>query len=131
VIVLDTHVWLWWASAPENLSDAARDAVESAIAKGGIHISSMSVWEVAMLVARGRLQLSLPVAEWVKKAEGLPFFRFVPVTNRIAMTSVALPGEFHNDPADRIIVATTLLSRGSLVTADDKIIKYGHVNTIW
>jgi PIN domain nuclease of toxin-antitoxin system len=131
VIILDTHVWLWWASAPGNLSDAARDAIEGAIAKGKVHISSMSVWEVAMLAARGRLQLSLPLAEWVKRSERLPFFRFVPVTNRIAMMSVALPGEFHNDPADRIIVATTLLSRGSLVTADDKIIRYGQVNTIW
>jgi PIN domain nuclease of toxin-antitoxin system len=131
VILLDTHVWLWWASAPENLSDVAREVVESAMTKGKVHISSISVWEVAMLVTRGRLKLSLPVTEWVAKSEQLPFFKFVPLTNRIAITSVSLPGEFHNDPADRIIVATALLTGASLVTADDKIIRYGHVKTIW
>jgi PIN domain nuclease of toxin-antitoxin system len=131
VIVLDTHVWLWWASNPENLSKEARATIENTIAKGRVHISSISVWEVAMLVTRGRLELSLPVADWVAQAEQLGFLKFVPVTNRIALTSVSLPGDFHSDPADRIIVATAFLTGASLVTADEKIIRYGHVKTIW
>ena len=131
MIVLDTHIWLWWISNPENLSTAANQAIDQAIAEDGIIISSISTWEVALLVDKERLKLSIDLRDWVRKTESLPFVRFMPVDNTISLRSVTLPGQFHPDPADRIITATAMTMGLPLVTKDDKIISYPHVQTIW
>ena len=96
-----------------------------------IRVSSISVWEVAQLVSRGRLELTMDVTDWIAKSESLPFLQFVPVDNRIALRSTRLPEPFHADPADRIIVATALSLGGTLVTKDDKLRRYQHVPTTW
>ncbi|MCD6188187.1 MAG: type II toxin-antitoxin system VapC family toxin [Desulfuromusa sp.] len=131
MIVLDTHIWLWWISNPENLSTAANQAIDQAITENGIIISSISTWEVALLVDKERLKLSIDIRDWVRKTESLPFVRFMPVDNTISLRSVTLPGQFHPDPADRIITATAMTMGLPLVTKDDKIISYPHVQTIW
>ena len=131
MIVIDTHVWLWWISNPENLAANAGKAIEKAVNDSSIIISSISVWETALLVEKGRLKLSVDINDWVRKSESLPFIRFVPVDNTIALRSVALPGDFHSDPADRIITATAMTMGLPLVTKDDKILDYPHVETIW
>lgn len=131
MIVLDTHIWLWWISNPENLSTAANQAIDQAITENGIVISSISTWEVALLVEKERLKLSIDIRDWVRKTESLPFVRFMPVDNTISLRSVTLPGQFHADPADRIITATAMTMGLPLVTKDDKIISYPHVRTIW
>jgi PIN domain nuclease of toxin-antitoxin system len=131
MIVLDTHAWLWWVSDPELLSATARKFIEQAVEAESVHISSISAWEVAMLVDRGRLELTMAVEDWVAKSESLPFFNFVPVTNAIALKSVALPAPLHHDPADRIIVATAMALGATLVTRDEKILAYPHVKTAW
>ena len=131
MIVLDTHVWLWWVSNPENLSSAAYKSISLATQEKLVYISSISAWEVAMLVRKGRLQLSIDSRDWVRKSEALPFVNFVPVDNTIALRSVNLPGDFHDDPADRLIVATAMTLGGELVTKDKKILQYEEVQTIW
>ena len=131
MIVLDTHAWLWWISNPEKLGLAAASAIEQAMSENGILLSSISTWEIALLVAKGRLALSIDVRDWVRKTESLPFVRFMPVDNTVALRSVALPGEFHADPADRIIVATALSTGLPLVTKDEKIRACSFVQTIW
>ena len=131
MIVLDTHVWLWWISNPEKLSTSAGQAIDQAVTEKGIIISSISTWEVALLVDKGRLELSIDVRDWVRKTEGLPFVNFIPVDNTISLRSVTLPGQFHSDPADRIITATAMTMGLPLVTRDDKILNYQHVRTIW
>ena len=75
--------------------------------------------------------LSINVQDWIRKTESLPFVRFVPVDNAIALRSVSLPGTFHSDPADRIIAATALVMGLPLVTKDEKIRAYPHLRTIW
>ena len=120
MIVLDTHVWLWWIGNPEKLAATALQAINQAINENAIIISSISTWEIALLVEKGRLELSIDVRDWVRKTEGLPFVRFVPVDNTIALRSVSLPGNFHADPADRIIVATALTMGLPLITKDEK-----------
>ena len=131
MIVLDTHAWLWWISNPENLGASAVAAIEQAMTENGIFISSISTWEIALLVAKGRLVLSIDLHDWVRKTESLPFVRFMPVDNTVALRSVALPGDFHADPADRIITATALTTGLPLVTKDEKIQACSFIQTIW
>lgn len=131
MIVLDTHAWIWWVNGSRDLSKTAKSIIENERKTNPIHISSISVWEITLLVEKGRLRLSMGIEEWIAKSESLPFLRFVPVDNRIALQSVRLSGAFHTDPADRIIVATALTLGAELVTKDDKIRSYPYVKTVW
>jgi PIN domain nuclease of toxin-antitoxin system len=131
MIVLDTHVWIWWVSGAQPLPPRVKKQIEQHRKQAAIRVSSISVWEVAQLVTRGRLELTMDVADWVARSEALPFLEFVPVDNRIALRSTQLPGSFHADPADRIIVATALTVGGTLVTKDNKLRRYPHVETLW
>lgn len=131
MILLDTHAWVWWIGEPDRLSDAARSAIDEARATDGVVVSSISVWEVAMLVAKGRLELAFEVGDWIARSEALPFVRFVPVDNHVARRSVALPPPFHPDPADRIITATALILDLPLVTKDRRMHDYEPVDTVW
>ena len=131
MIVLDTHAWIWWVSSPEYLSETAKQIIDEAATGKNIFISSISSWEIAILVSRGRLKLTMNPADWVAASEALPFFDFVPVSNSIALKSVQLPGILHNDPADRIIIATAVSLGATLVTKDEKIRNYPHVKTVW
>lgn len=132
MIVLDTHALIWWASgATEQLSVAAQDAIAQELTAGQIVVSSISAWELSMLVAKGRLALSMDVAEWLTCVGRIESVSFVPVDNIVAVKSTELPGDFHKDPADRMIVATARKLAVPLVTADEKIRAYPHVRTIW
>ena len=131
MILLDTHVWIWWVSNPDLLSSQADTLINKAMVEKKIYISSISVWEVAMLVVKGRLHLTLDVRDWIRSCESLPFIQFVPVTNAIAFEAVHLPAKSLSDPADRIIVATAQALDLVLITKDKKIQKADQVRTIW
>lgn len=131
MIVLDTHVLLWWVSNPDQLSRKARSTIERTIADGSIYISSISAWEIAMLVERKRLSLTMDVKDWITRCEAIPYIKFVPVTNSIAIKAVQLTGDIHNDPADRIIAATAISMGVALVTMDQKLRNYQNVKTLW
>ncbi len=131
MIVLDTHTLLWWVNDPSTLSIPAKKAIDAAVESRAVHVSSISAWEIALLVERGRLRLALDVRDWICRCEALPFLTFVPLDNAIAVESVRLPGFPHADPADRIIAATALSLGAVLVTKDDKLQNYPHVKTLW
>ena len=131
MILLDTHAWIWFISNPEYLSKRADKAVKGAVKDKSILISSISAWELALLVKKKRLKLTLEVTDWIAKSESLPFIQFLPVTNSIAVKSVNLPLPLHPDPADRIIIATALSVGAPLVTSDKKLLSYSPVKTIW
>jgi PIN domain nuclease of toxin-antitoxin system len=131
MIVLDTHVWVWWVSNPEMLSDTARQVVDDGARRRELFISTISSWEVAMLVEKEGLSLALDVRDWISRSEALPFVTFVPLSTAIAVESVRLPGFPHADPADRIIVATALSLGARLVTKDEKLWRYGPARAIW
>jgi PIN domain nuclease of toxin-antitoxin system len=131
MILLDTHAWIWFISNPENLSKRAEEAVNNAVKEKGVLISSISAWELALLVSKKRLKLKLEVTDWIAKSESLPFIQFVPITNSIAVKSVNLPLPLHADPADRIIIATALSMGATVITKDKKISGYTPVKTIW
>ena len=131
MIVLDTHTLLWWVNDPATLSRPAKEAIDGAVSGKSVRVSCISSWEIALLVERGRLRLALDVRDWLCRCEALPFLAFVAVSNAIAVESVRLPDFPHADPADRIIAATALSLGAPLVTKDDKLRNYPHVETIW
>jgi PIN domain nuclease of toxin-antitoxin system len=131
VIVLDTHAWVSFVSNPELLSRTAKKAVDASIEKKEVFVSSISAWEVALLVGKGRLKLTMDVIEWIGKSEKLPFLTFLPVDNAIAVKSVALPEPLHQDPADRIIIATAITIGSPVATKDQKILDYPYAKSIW
>lgn len=131
MIVLDTHALVWWVTGDAELSANARAAIKKELNGGEIIVSSISAWEIAMLVAREKLVLTVDVDAWLAAVAEIEVVRFVPVNNEIAVKSVSLPGEFHKDPADRMIVATARVLAVPLVTKDEKMRAYPHVKTIW
>ncbi|MCG1042678.1 type II toxin-antitoxin system VapC family toxin [Mycetohabitans sp. B8] len=131
MIVVDTHALVWWASGDDALSNKAKAAIERELDGGQIIVSAISAWEIAMLVEREKLVLSMDVASWLTTVCAIDAVRFVPVDVEIGLKSIALPGEFHQDPADRMIVATARKLAVPLVTRDEKIRVYKHVKTIW
>lgn len=133
MIVLDTHALIWWVSDDQRLSLKARKAIEDEMNDddGHIVVSSISTWEIAMLISKGRLALTMDIDEWIATVEGIPGVQFTPLDNNVAIHSVRLPGEFHADPADRMITALARHLSAPLVTGDEKIRAYKHVNTVW
>lgn len=106
--------------------ETGKDAPE-----GEVYVSSISAWEVAMLVDRGRLTLSMDVGAWIALSESLPALRFVPVDNAIAVRSLSLPDYRNRDPADRIIIATAFTLGKTIITKDRKIRGYTRVKSAW
>ncbi len=131
MIILDTQSLIWWIGNPQKLSKKASLAIDKAMADGRLFVSSISIWEICMLVKAGRLTLSMDIADWIGKVEALPFLQFISVDSDIAIGSVFLQEPFHKDPADRMIVATALNLGASIVTSDRRILKYRHVRSIW
>jgi PIN domain nuclease of toxin-antitoxin system len=113
------------------LSDLAAETIERNGASRSLFASSISAWEISMLVAKDRLELTLDVGEWIKQVEALPGLRFVPIDNDIAVASTRLPEPLHPDPADRIIVATARSLDAPLVTRDRRLHSYPLVETVW
>ena len=130
MIVADTHAWLWWISGDAALSPAAKAALDAALDDARLGVSAISVWEAAMLAKKGRLELALGIDELVRRCEALPGFRFLPVTPRIALASVALE-PLHADPADRLIAATALAHRAALVTKDARLHGLPELASVW
>jgi PIN domain nuclease of toxin-antitoxin system len=129
VIVVDTHIWVWWVHGDTRLTSRQLQVLQEHEADG-LGVSIFSCWEVAKLVQYKRLVLSLPVPEWLELALSYPGVQLLPLTPRIVVESTQLPGDFHRDPADQLIVATARVFNAPLITADSKILAYPHVITL-
>jgi PIN domain nuclease of toxin-antitoxin system len=129
MIVLDTHIWIWWVHGSDRLTQTQLDVIE-ANEDGVIGVSAISLWEIAKLVENERLELPVSLEKWFAQALNYPGVQIIELTPEIAAESTRLPGEFHRDPADQIIVATARVMKCKLVTSDEKILNYSHVKTI-
>lgn len=127
MIVLDTHIWIWWLSGDSRLKSKHRASINNA---SQVLISSISCWEIAKLVEVNRLTLSMDVLLWLKMALAYPRVQLMELTPEIVVESTRLPGSFHKDPADQLIVATARILNCSVLTEDAKILGYSHVQTI-
>lgn len=130
MILLDTNALIKWVAAPEKLSKKAREIIEERSQKEQILVSSISVWEISLLIKKGRVEFSIDSDTWLEEMEGLHMIKFIPVDNQIAYKSVNLEN-FHQDPADRMIVATAQITGATIITSDQKIRKYPEVQTVW
>lgn len=131
-LLLDTHVWLWVAGG-EKVAPQAKRLIEAAAANDGLALSPISIWEVGMLAAKGRIAIQPDCLAWVTESLERTGARLMPMSARIAIGSSLLPEGFRGDPADRIIVATAIASSATLVTRDAQILAYsrrGHFKAI-
>lgn len=130
MILLDTHVLVWWVNGDhQRLSDTARKVLESR--EQTTLVSAISCWEVAMLVQRGRIGLSMDVEHWVSLLQSVPQLSLLPLSPSVAVAATRLPDPFHPDPADRFLVAQARELNIPLVTADSKIRAYPHLHSLW
>jgi PIN domain nuclease of toxin-antitoxin system len=123
-ILLDTHAWIWLFQGSTELSKNVIVKINQTGSQGKVFISAISVWELSMLVAKGRVTLSKSIHQWVEDSLSQPGVNLSLLTPVIAIESSFLPGEFHGDPADRIIVATARINNLILLTRDRKILQY-------
>lgn len=128
MIVLDTHIWIWWIHGDSQLPDAYREYLEGTPQTFGV--SAISCWEVAKLVEYERLVFPISAEEWIEQALNYPHVQLLELTPRIASESTQLPQPFHRDPADQIIVATARVNHCPLMTRDQKILAYPHVQNV-
>lgn len=128
MIILDTHAWIWWLTESPKLSLKATEAIKNNTLIG---IPAISCWELSMLVSKNRIKLSMDVQIWMSLAFQNPKVKLLPLTPEIAVLSTRLPGEFHGDPADRLIVASSLVHQVSLISKDEKIKRWGYLPVIW
>lgn len=125
-LLLDTHIWLWYMEGVNGvLSSTVIAEIDAARCEHRLFVSAISVWEIGMLFAKGRITLSSPLNHWVSDSLTNANLRLQPLDADVALESTLLPGDPHGDPADRFLVATARVKNLKLVTHDQKIIDYG------
>lgn len=131
VIVLDTCAIIWDALNADRLTTKAKQTMRAAEADRELMISDISIWEIAMLVARKRLEIEETVSSFINLYLQYRMVTVQPISPEIAELSVSFGREISSDPADRIIAATTILTGAKLVTADDNLIHSAIIPTVW
>lgn len=129
MIVLDTHALLWWALDPEKLSDAARTLLAQMERHGG-YASAISIWEIAIKVKHGKLDLPLTLDEFVRRIERGAVVELLAVDTATWLRSASLAWP-HRDPADRVIVATALGRGVPLLTKDAAMHDFADIRCVW
>ena len=124
-LLLDTHVIVWTMMGQRDLSFSFRKALDETLKHHSALISPISIWEIGMLVEKGRIDVEMDVQEWIDTVLDFPGIKLSPITPRIAIQSTRLPSEIHSDPADRLLIATSHQENAVLVTCDKKILAYG------
>lgn len=126
LLILDTHIWIWLVNGDANqLSEDGLAAIIQASQSAQLRVCAISVWEVGMLEAKGRLRLSQGCLDWVRAALSAPGLRLLPLAPEVAIESSRLPGQMHGDPVDRILAATARILNATLVTQDPGLLNYG------
>jgi PIN domain nuclease of toxin-antitoxin system len=128
MIVLDTHAWIFLADDPRRIGKAARRAIARA---DRIGVAAVSLWELAVLVEKGRLSLDRELLPWMQDALADPRLELLPLTPGVVAAAHQLRGALDGDPGDRIITATALVEGAKLVTKDIRITESGIVPVVW
>ena len=129
--LLDTHAWVWWNARPDALSPETLNLIESSGGNDALLLSAISPWEFCKLLEKGRMGIAGDAEKWLEVGLDIPRLYLVPLSPEIAYRSTTLPGNFHSDPADQIIVATALVEEAVVITRDRRITEYPHIRTVW
>ena len=127
-LLLDTHVWIWSQENPDLLPPQTREAINDR--SNGCAVSVISELEIARLAQRKQIELDRGVEEWIDKSIAVLGAHEIELSRVIAVEAYRLPGEFHKNPADRVLVATARLFGMTLVSADRQLLRYRHVNSM-
>lgn len=125
--LLDTNAWLHWFHRPDEMSVASRQVIRS---QDIVALSPMSVIEVAQKHYKGKLELPMPVDEWVRQSLPQGRVKLLPITAEVALRAYQWPADFHGDPADRVIAATAVVNKLVLVTSDEKLLARDDLQTL-
>jgi PIN domain nuclease of toxin-antitoxin system len=120
-MLLDTHFWIWWLTAASPLKSSERDALDAAAEAGRVYLAAISLWEAQLLHSKQRLQLPLPLSDWLTRATDSRVLTVLPLDCDVVIAVAGLPARFHGDPADRLIVATARAHALPLATRDRSI----------
>lgn len=131
MITADTHIIIWDALRPELLSKKAKETLRAADEGDGIIFCDISLWEIAMLIQKKRLKIDVSYLEFINLLKSSNNFIFKGISPEIAKLSASLPEEINQDPADRIICATSILTNTELITADKNLKKSKLLRTVW
>jgi PIN domain nuclease of toxin-antitoxin system len=132
-LLLDTHVWVWLVRGEDRIPRPILERLFVAAGAGSMYLSVMSVWELSLLDAKGRITLNLPCLDWVRTAIERSGAITAPLTAEIAVECHRLPDGLHSDPVDRILVATARIEGLTLLTRDRAILDYaakGHLRAL-
>ena len=129
MIILDTHIWVKWVLDESQLPQTIQEHIDKH-ESNGLGVSVISCWEVAKLIELKRLTFEPEISDWMEQALSYPGIQLVEFSTLIAVESTQLPGEFHRDPADQIIVATARIYDCPLLTLDRKILEYPHIKLL-
>jgi PIN domain nuclease of toxin-antitoxin system len=125
-LLLDTHVALWLDSGDDRLRASTRALIDGCWQNGGtIFLSAVTAWEIALMVDTGRIDLDIPVEAWIERFLERPGIEAVPLGHRAASRSYQLHHLEHRDPADRLLIATSIELACPLVTYDERIARFG------
>ena len=125
MILLDTHVWLWWLLGEGPLTDEERETLDDSASKNEIAISAASIWETEMLHRKGVIELQPNFKEWIEKATKPEVCKVISIDKKVILAQEKLPPDFPDDPADRLIVATALHYEYPLATKDNSLQELG------
>lgn len=131
MIVMDTCVIIWDALEPSKLTPTVLDAINQADQKNTLMIADISIWEIAMLIKKGRIKIEAKQSHFLNLYLQSRNITVIPITPQIAEQSVNFDARMNNDPADRIIAATAKIHNASLVTADNNLLSCDFIDTLW
>jgi PIN domain nuclease of toxin-antitoxin system len=123
--LLDTHIWIWLALDRTKIRPAADEVLREAGSRSDLCISAISLFEVANLVDRKRIDLKMPLGDWFHLSFSAPALPVIPVTPEVALASLTLPQDFHRDPNDRLIASTAIAYNLIFCTHDEYLIHFG------
>ena len=126
-LLLDTHVWVWSQGDVVRLGPQTRRLLLGPEHEN--HICTISTLELARLASLGAIDVSVAIRDWVDQALRAIKARTVQISHEIAMDAYALPGPFHKDPADRLLVAAARCHELTVLTADERILRYHGVRS--
>ena len=129
-ILLDTHVIIWTLLKPDELSSKIHSIIDLAQQEQRLLVSSISLWEIAMLKSKKRINIYEPLKDFLQSIVDLDGIKFIDITAKIAAESVILTDDFHGDPADRLITATAISESAILLTRDEKILSWAQLGNI-